>query len=45
MTVDGRMCLTLQYATPIWFDEADAFADGLPATLQLAAKLSKVGAQ
>ena len=39
VTVDGRMCLTVQYASPIWPEaEAEAFADDLLATLKLASK-------
>ena len=38
VTVDGTLCLTVQYATPIWSDaQADEYADALVATLELAA--------
>ena len=41
VTVAGAMCLSVQYATPIWpHDKAAAYADDLLATLQLAAKPS-----
>ena len=37
-TVGGRLCLTVQYAAPIWpAAEAEAFADHLVETLELAA--------
>ena len=42
VTVAGAMCLSVQYATPIWpHDKAAAYADDLLATLQLAAKPSR----
>ena len=38
VTVDGTLCLTFQYATPIWpAAEAEAYADGVVATLEMAA--------
>ena len=38
VTVDGRLCLTVQYATPIWpDDEAEAFAEGVARTLEMVA--------
>jgi len=38
VTVDGTLCLTTQYATPIWPSErAEAYADGVARTLELAA--------
>ena len=38
VTVDGTLCLTTQYATPIWpAEKAEAYADDLVRTLELAA--------
>ena len=38
VTVDGELCLTVQYATPIWpEEEAEAYADNVARTLELAA--------
>jgi len=38
VTVDGTLCLSVQYATPIWAEaEAEAYADGLVQMLTLAA--------
>jgi hypothetical protein len=38
VTVAGTLCLTVQYAAPIWPDEeAEAYADALVTTLELAA--------
>ena len=42
VTVDGTLCITLQYATPIWpQDKAEAYADGLVRVLELAAAEAK----
>ncbi|KOO35790.1 hypothetical protein Ctob_015516 [Chrysochromulina tobinii] len=39
VTVNGQLCLTVQYATPIWPDEkAEAYADDLVAMLEMMAK-------
>ena len=39
VTVEGTLCLTVQYASPVWDDErAEAYADDLVATLELAAQ-------
>lgn len=38
VTVDGTLCLTTQYATPIWPEaEAKAYVDGIVRTLELVA--------
>eukprot|EP00326_Haptolina_ericina_P011639 CAMPEP_0181210280 /NCGR_PEP_ID=MMETSP1096-20121128/23141_1 /TAXON_ID=156174 ORGANISM="Chrysochromulina ericina, Strain CCMP281" /NCGR_SAMPLE_ID=MMETSP1096 /ASSEMBLY_ACC=CAM_ASM_000453 /LENGTH=111 /DNA_ID=CAMNT_0023301549 /DNA_START=47 /DNA_END=382 /DNA_ORIENTATION=- len=38
VTVDGSLCLAVQYASPIWpDDEAIAYADGLVSLLERAA--------
>jgi hypothetical protein len=38
VTVEGQLCLTVQYATPIWPEaEAEAYVDGLVRALELAA--------
>jgi hypothetical protein len=38
VTVDGKLCLSVQYATPIWSDEAaDEYADDLARTLEMVA--------
>ncbi len=38
VTVQGQLCLTVQYATPIWPEaEAEAYVDGLVRALELAA--------
>jgi len=38
VTVDGRLCLTIQYATPIWPDErAEQYADDVATTLEMVA--------
>jgi hypothetical protein len=39
MQVDGTLCLTTQYVTPLWSKEkAEAYVDDLVATLELAAQ-------
>jgi hypothetical protein len=39
VTVDGKLCLTVQYATPIWTDvAASAYADAFVRTLEMAAE-------
>ena len=39
VTVDGELCLTTQYATPIWQEAtAGAYADGVQRVLELAAR-------
>ena len=43
VTVDGTLCLTTQYATPVWGDQqAEEYADGLVRTLELAAASAPV---
>ena len=38
VTVEGRLCLTVQYATPIWSEaDAEAYTDGVARALELAA--------
>mmetsp|Transcript_21095 Transcript_21095/g.54012 ORF Transcript_21095/g.54012 Transcript_21095/m.54012 type:complete len:620 (-) Transcript_21095:130-1989(-) len=38
VTVDGRLCLSVQYAAPIWPDDrAEAYADDVVRTLEMAA--------
>jgi len=39
VTVDGTLCLTVQYAAPIWpEDKAEAFTDDFVRTLEMAAQ-------